>query len=100
MSVHVKHLTAFFLVALITCAGAHAAERVVCPEGLKWTNEGFCKVELDVKMTSCPQRSKMAKPRVTGPLICRAAGDCPAGTSPNSDGLCVTPEEMTKKKRG
>jgi hypothetical protein len=91
---------AIFLLMLLTAGWGLAADRVVCPEGLKWTNEGYCKLELDVKMSSCPQRSKMAKPRITGPLICRADGDCPSGTSPNSEGLCLTPKEMAPKKKG
>ena len=92
------HHAMLFTGMLMMAGVTQAAERVVCPEGLKWTNEGFCKVELDGKMNACPQRSKMAKPRVTGPLICRAKGDCPDGTNPNSDGYCVPPQEPKKKK--
>lgn len=74
------------------------AGKVVCPEGLKWVFEGYCKLDFDYKkMGSCPQGSKMAKPEVMGPLICYSKGLCPDSTKPNVKGFCVDPDELPKK---
>lgn len=84
------------LLACFVAVPAHA-ERVTCPEGLKWTFEGYCMLEFDYKkMGACPQRSKMAKPIATGPLICFAQGTCPDKKEPNSQGICVDPADLPR----
>jgi hypothetical protein len=73
-------------------ASAHA-ELVECPQGLKWTFEGYCKKDINfMKESACPQRSKLGRASVTGPLICIAQGRCSADYVPNARGVCVEPE--------
>lgn len=86
----------FFLVTFTLAAPSHA-ERVTCPEGLKWVFEGYCKLDFDYKkMGSCPLRSKMAKPVATGQLICFAPGTCPESREPNAQGVCVDPADLPR----
>ena len=73
--------------------GMASAELVECPEGLKWTFEGFCKKDINfMKESACPQRSKLGRTSVTSPLICVAQGRCSGDTVPNAKGVCVEPE--------
>lgn len=82
------------------CATAMAAqaEMVECPQGLKWTFEGFCKRDIDfMKEPTCPQRSKLSRASVTSPLICVAQGRCSGDNVPNAQGVCVEPEKKPKR---
>ena len=43
-----KRISTLCLVLMLASAGAaHAETRVFCPEGLKWSSEGECRVEFD-----------------------------------------------------
>lgn len=85
------------LLTVLTLAAPSYAERVTCPEGLKWVFEGYCKLDFDYKkMGSCPLRTKMAKPVATGELICFAPGTCPDKKEPNAQGICVDPEDLPR----
>ena len=76
------------LLCIVTFA-AYAESRVTCPQGLKWSSEGYCQVEYDkLKEPKCPAGSHLDQPSVTGPKICRAQGSCPDAGKPNSKGLC------------
>ena len=68
---------------------AHAEARVTCPQGLKWSSEGYCQIEFDkLKDPKCPSGSHLDQPSVTGPKICRSQGSCPDAGKPNSKGIC------------
>lgn len=81
-------------VVLGTCfAGTAHAELVECPQGLKWTFDGYCKKDIDfMKESACPQRSKLSRVSVTSSLICVAQGRCSGDNVPNAKGVCVEPE--------
>ena len=96
-----KLLTMFFLRPFLSICilsmlslGAHA-EKVSCPPGLSWTFEGYCVKPLDSKSGACPAGTTLARINVTGPLVCKGRWKCLSDINkvPNSQGICVDPEE-------
>lgn len=83
---------------LITCiawclvalnAHARADMHVNCPQGLRWSSEGYCMLEFDrIKDLKCPAGSHLDQPSVTSLKICRAQGTCAEGAKPNDRGVC------------
>lgn len=68
---------------------AAAETRVFCPEGLKWSSEGECRVEFDrLPKPLCPRGSHLSQPSVTGPKYCVTGGGCPPNYKPDRGGIC------------
>ena len=86
-------LTRWMLCFFLMSSSSVYAQRVTCPQGLKWVFDGYCKKEFDsIRDGTCPQRSKLHRISVTSDLICRAEGQCPDGTVANASGICQEPE--------
>jgi hypothetical protein len=85
-----KRIPTLWLVLMLASAGAvHAETRVFCPEGLKWSSEGECRVEFDrLPKPLCPRGSHLSQPSVTGPKYCVTGGGCPPNYKPDRGGIC------------
>lgn len=84
-----KKIFAFLVLAVATQAWS-AEVKVICPPGLEWSSEGYCKLDFDhLKTPACPRGSHLDQPSVTGPKICTSKGACPDGLQPSKRGVCV-----------
>jgi hypothetical protein len=64
---------------------------VICPSGLRWSNEGYCVNNIDPRSKNqiCPNQSVLSKPHVTDDLMCTAKGRCPnPSMQPDRFGVC------------
>jgi len=69
---------------------ALAQPQVNCPQGLRWSSEGYCQTEFDKqKDLKCPTGSHLDQPSITGPKICVTKGSCSNGGKPNFKGVCL-----------